>query len=295
LPVFAVLAHTEPDLVARLVDRLAPHPVVLHIDARADATAFAGLPRTTYVADPVRVYWGGFSVVEATVRLYETALGVAGPDDHIVLLSGQCYPARPVAEFAEHLAAAPHRQHCRAALLLDGTPAAGQILRRWFFDTIPAGPGPSYLVRAATRRAVAALAPRRRPADFAPLAPVAGSQWTALTADCVKDLLGLALDDRAVRAFRHTQAPDETFFHTLLWNSRWREETADPELLPRAGRVTADFVNHHYVDRSLLGIRTLADLSAVERSGSYFVRKVSADASATLLDALDARRRTPTA
>ncbi|MGD9530285.1 beta-1,6-N-acetylglucosaminyltransferase [Pseudonocardia sp.] len=291
MPVFAVLAHAEPQLLARLVDRLAPHPVIVHIDARSPGQEFAGLPRTVYVRDRVPVRWGGFSVVEATVRLFETAVEVAAPREHVVLLSGQCYPARPVKEFADYLDKAPFRQHCHAALLLDGTPAAGQVLRRWYFDHIPVGSGPLYPARVAARRTVAALAPRRRPDAFGGFAPVAGSQWIALTADCVADLLERAADERLVRAFRHTQAPDETFFQTLLWSSRWRAEVADPELRPRSGRVTADFANYHYVDRSLLGIRTIHDLPMIEESGKYFVRKVSAGGSAELLDALDARIR----
>lgn len=289
MPVFAVLAHTEPELLARLVDRLAPHSVVVHVDARVPVAAFEGLPRTVVVSDRVPVRWGGFSVVEATVRLYRAALAIAGPDEHIVLLSGQCYPARPLSEFAAHLASVPFRQHCRVGLLVDGTPSAAQIMRRWYFDHVPAGGGPLRLTRAAVRRGVAVVAPRRRTSDFAPWVPVAGSQWTALTADCVKDLLSMAADKRVRAVFRHTQAPDETFFHTLLWNSRWRAEVEDPELRPRGDRVTADFANYHYVDRSLKGIRTLTDLTAIEESRMFFVRKVGSAASADLLDALDSR------
>jgi hypothetical protein len=291
MPVFGILAHDDPPLLARLVERLAPHPVVLHLDARSPVGPFPPLPSATWVTDRVAVRWGGFSVVRATARLYAAALAIADPLDHVVLLSGRCYPARPVAEFVAHLADAPHRQHCRAARLLDGTPAAGQVTKRWLFDAVPAGCGPLRLARAALRRGIATAAPRRSATSFAPLVPVAGSQWTSLTADCVKDLLSMAAEPGVARPFRHTQAPDETFFQTLLWNSRWREETADPALADRAGRVTADFSNHHYVDHSLKGIRTSVDLDAVLRSEQYFVRKVDSTGSADLLDALDARLR----
>ena len=124
---------------------------------------------------------------------------------------------------------------------------------------------------------------------FGDIEPVAGSQWTALTADCVADLLGKAEDPLWGDLFRTTYAPDEMFFHTLLWNSGWRSEVADPVLRPRAGRVTADFPHFHSVDRTLKGTRTLADLPAIEASGMYFVRKVASPQSAALLDALDRR------
>jgi Core-2/I-Branching enzyme len=289
MPVFAVLAHTEPELFARLVERLAPYPVVVHVDARSRAADFAGAPRTTYVSERVAVRWGGFSVVRATRALYRAALERAQPSDHVVLLSGQCYPARPVEEFAAHLASAPFRQHCRAASMLGGKASAGRLLKRWCFDTAPIGPGVTRLPRALLRRGISELAPRRRPCVFGGVEPVAGSQWTALTADCVADLLGKAEDPVWDDLFRTTYAPDEMFFHTLVWNSGWRNEVEDPRLRPRAGRVTADFTNFHYLDRGLTGTRTLADLPAIEASRMFFVRKVGSQRSAELLDALDRR------
>jgi hypothetical protein len=45
---FVVLAHKDPAQVQRLVDRLRPHPVLLHVDAAADLAPIAGaaaLPR----------------------------------------------------------------------------------------------------------------------------------------------------------------------------------------------------------------------------------------------------------
>ncbi|WP_369246700.1 beta-1,6-N-acetylglucosaminyltransferase [Streptomyces sp. R41] len=289
MPVFAVLAHTEPELLPRLVERLAPYPVVVHVDARSPGDDFAGLPRTTYIRERVAVRWGGFSVVRATLALYRTALRFTQPSDHIVLLSGQCYPARPVEEFAAHLASAPFRQHCRAATVLDDTAAAGRVLKRWYFDAVPTGPGLTHLPRALLRRGISEMAPRRTPSVFGDIEPMAGSQWTALTADCVADLLGKAEDRRWENLFRTTLAPDEMFFHTLLWNTGWRNEVEDPVPRPRAGRVTADFTNFHYVDRLLKGTRTLAELPAIEGSRMFFVRKVGSLQSAGLLDALDTR------
>ncbi|MEU1402309.1 beta-1,6-N-acetylglucosaminyltransferase [Streptomyces sp. NPDC005728] len=289
MPVFAVLAHAQPELFARLVERLAPYPVVVHVDARSRGDDFAGVPRVGYVRERVAVRWGGFSVVRATLALYRTALELAQPCDHIVLLSGQCYPARPVGEFADHLASSPFRQHCRTAPLFDGAAYEGRVLKRWYLDALPIGPGPTYLPRALLRRMISELAPRRRRSVFGDIVPVAGSQWTALTADCVADLLGKAEDPYWESLFRTTLAPDEMFFHTLLWNSGWRNEVEDPELRPRGGRVTADFTNFHYLDRLLTGTRTLADLPAIEASRMFFVRKVGSSRSAELLDALDRR------
>ncbi|WP_432020991.1 beta-1,6-N-acetylglucosaminyltransferase [Streptomyces sp. 1222.5] len=291
MPVFAILAHTEPELLARLIGRLSPFPVVIHIDAGAQATKFREAPGASYVQERVGVRWGGFSLVRATAALYRSALRLAGPNDHIVLLSGQCYPTRPVEEFAEYLTSAPFRQHCKAAELTESTSAADRVLKRWYFDAIPAGPGASYIPRALLRRGMSAITPRRRMSMFGDIRPVAGSQWTALTADCVADLLAMAKDRRWETLYRSTLAPDEMFFHTLLWNSDWRHELESTELRPWKDNLTSDFTNFHYVDRHLKGIRSIADLSAIENSGMFFTRKVELLRSKELLDALDAQAR----
>ncbi len=121
MPVFVILAHSQPELARRLVYALAPYPVVIHVDSKADIGEFGSLPRTTYVQDREKVHWGGLSVVKATIKLFEYALEIAEPDDHIVLLSGQCYPAAPPSDFAAYLLSAPYKQHCDAAEVFDGS------------------------------------------------------------------------------------------------------------------------------------------------------------------------------
>jgi hypothetical protein len=286
-PIFCVLAHTEPTQIRRLIDRLHPHRVVIHVDGRRDIENFAGLPRTTYVEPRVAVRWGGFSVVDATLLLYEKALETASTEDHLVLLSGQCYPTTAVDVFARYLASCSFGQHCRAGMVFDGTAAAERMRKRWFFDELPTGPGPSYAFRAGARWLLKELSPRRRPVDFAPYTPVAGSQWTALTAECVADILPVARSPHYRRLFSHTLAPDESYFQTLVWNTFWRSDVFDPGPSERGGRSISDYANFHYIDRSLAGYRTIDDLAAATKPGYFFTRKVHPVRSAHLLDTLD--------
>jgi hypothetical protein len=290
VPTFVVLAHTDPPMLRRLVDALSPHPVVVHVDAHADPAPFLDLPRTVYVPDRVPVNWGGFSIVEATLRAFTRALPLTRPDDHVVLLSGQCYPSRPVGEFEQFLAEAPFRQHCRAATVFDGTTQSDhRLAQRWCFDALPLrrSRGVSRRAISGARKALARTSTRRTESDFLPLVPVAGSQWIALTGECLADLLPGASDSALKRTFRHALAPDEIYFHTLVYNSRWISETAVPRLEPRGGRLTSEFSNFHWLDTFLQRMPTEDDLEDIARSGAYFVRKVSSSGSRPLLDRLD--------
>src|SRR4026208_1910239 len=102
-PVFLLLVHADPQQTKRLLRRLAPvGRCVVHVDAKSDVSAFRiDDPRVSYVSDRVDVRWGAISQVEATLKLMRTALGQcdASQVSHFVLLSGNCYPLRPIEEF----------------------------------------------------------------------------------------------------------------------------------------------------------------------------------------------------
>lgn len=118
--VHGVMAHAEPEQLARLIDALlAPDSqdrVVLHMDAgsdlwRQDRARFATHPsgRLRLVARPARVRWGHSSQVEAQRRLLRTAL--EEPFDYLHLISGADWPActraQMVADLCSHGAHAP--------------------------------------------------------------------------------------------------------------------------------------------------------------------------------------------
>jgi Core-2/I-Branching enzyme len=286
MPVFAVLAHTEPEILQHLVAALAPYRVVVHIDRRANAADFSGLPRTTYIKDRIAVNWGGYSIVEATVRMFDVAHRMVAPDDHIVLLSGQCYPVRPIDEFVQHLHCSPWKQHCKSALVFDGSKySERRLTRNWYWDDLPLRRSArSRRAVSAVRRVMGTLAKRRNAADFAPLIPVRGSQWIALTQACIQDLLPVAHSSEFMSLFKQALAPDEMFFHTLVYNSSWRSEMEFPNLMPEVAQPEWEFANFHspFQSRPL----TLADLAAIRSADMYFARKFSGQEGLRLMEEL---------
>ena len=108
---YLILAHAQPQQIGRLTRRLAAPGVrfYLHIDANTPDEAFAAMQQevarscaaATWIArQPCR--WGGFSLVDASLRLIEAAL--ADDCDWLVLLSGQDYPLQSNADIAARLA-----------------------------------------------------------------------------------------------------------------------------------------------------------------------------------------------
>lgn len=291
---FAVLAHQDPDMVRRLAADLAGHPVVVHVDAKADIGPFEQIPGIRLARDRVAVHWGGFSVVEAMLRAYQTCLEELGDeqDAAIVLLSGADVLVRPIAEFEEYVATVPWSQHIRAVPLIDGwRPLANRIRRRWYFDLVPPrAEGWRQRRNAVIRRAIAWGLPRRRLASYRPFTPAASSQWTLLTRACLDDILPTALDPAYQRLFRGTYAPDELYFATLVHSSPWSAQTEFSGLEPRDGKIISEFPNFHYVDPSLNVWLDASHAAKVVASGAFFARKLRSSDADGFLAALDRER-----
>jgi hypothetical protein len=119
MSVFLIYTFREPELLARTIRRLAPHQVVVHVDEKVDQAPFVAAlaaedaGRVDFLSDRVRVNWGGYSQVVAIRRLVQAGIARARPDEHLVLLSGQDYPIRPVAELDGMLRASGGRQFLR--------------------------------------------------------------------------------------------------------------------------------------------------------------------------------------
>lgn len=283
--VFLVLAHRDPDQLARLLGELvgSSRRVYVHVDARVDLAPFRAAIRSDgvrwagvhWVRDRRVVRWGGLSVVDAILASIAQARG-DGPVHRYTLLSGSCFPVRPVEEIGELPADV---EHLRIDRTIDpaGGVQAEKLNRRWFND--------SRLLRRWGGRL-----PAQWPRGLPPVKQ--GSAWWSLTAGCVHHVLTV-LDDRPElrTAFRQTHCPDELVLPTIIAASPYAdrierrqrydltqdEDAGDQD--PRHGL--------HYINWSPDGWSpawlTAADLPAIRASGAHFARKIDSVRSADLL------------
>ncbi len=95
---YLVLCHTDPVHVARLSSKLTigtMNHVFIHVDAKVQIDQFQQLvadnPSIHFVSKRFKVYWGGFSSVQATYALMRDSFSFAN-FDRFVLLQGLDYP-----------------------------------------------------------------------------------------------------------------------------------------------------------------------------------------------------------
>ncbi len=290
---YLLIVHAATEQLSSLVDVLrgdARSRVFVHLDARAGSAAWldaAAASGALTLVPRVAVHWGGFSMIEATRNLLRAAL--AEPDaTRFVLLSGSCWPVRPMREVNDRLAAMDDADAVALWELVSDPrskirTAGGNAVEKFHCNDIPLlnpskGRIRHVLIRLAQR--INIRLPYRRFSD-GPV--VKGSQWFAVGRAAAEDFVAPrpALD----RYFRYSFAPDETFFQTLHYRA-----------LVSAGH-TPGFVPQRAALQALhfIGNRDLAARAIRERVNRIDRRQLDiGDVPAILMsDALFARKCTP--
>jgi hypothetical protein len=217
---YLILAHANPVHLSRLVTALGDdHPIFIHLDAKTDISGFGSIggPSAHWSRRRSRVYWGEYSMVEAILTLISDALASPVKSDYYILLSGADYPLKSAryidAFFARNagvefisLAAIPSRE-------------AGLPLSKVNRFAMPSDrPLLQWLARASSRFGYE----RDHHRHLRSMQPYGGSTWWALTREACEYILEFAEENEwFCEFFRHTYSSDETFFHTILGNSKF--------------------------------------------------------------------------
>lgn len=115
---YLILSHKDPAqveaLAARILRLSSKSLVVVHHDLNAATVPWGGdAPERVHLVDRTRVEWGGWSIVEATLRLIRFAVERLNAD-WLVVLSGEHWPVTDLELWETTLS------RCRADALLPG-------------------------------------------------------------------------------------------------------------------------------------------------------------------------------
>jgi len=297
---YVVVSHRNPGQVLRLVSALREGPsadvVVRHDQAvtslyREDVEERGG----HLLENGSEVVWGEFSQLRALLDAIEWSLERLKPD-WILVLSGQDYPLRPLAEVERKLAAAEADAFLTSAWELPthhrpGPPEEEFFLRYAYRHfAVPAWvPHPPAALRGLlyTRempvRGGNRLGVRRVRLPFGPdRRCFVSADWLTLSARAAHVVISTARNEaRLMRLYRRSIIASESFFATALLN--------DPGLT--VGGEDLRFVSFAGPDVPHPEVLTSGDLDRLISSGMHFARKFDADVDGAVLDVLDERRR----
>ena len=301
-----MLAYDDPNHLYRLITKLNDRAdFFIHIDKKTEIKPFTDLlgnhPNVTFIENRVKVYWGGFSIVQAELNLVDTALNKQVPYLRYVLLSGSDYPIKPTKAIHQFFEKNQEVEYIRAINLdqLDNKELFGFHVDLWQkhdYPWINRSTTKSFKVfRAVINRVLRNFklpkSIRHHKFDL-----YHGSQWWALTDGCLRELMATYHEnERDYLNFKIGFASDEKFFHTLFFNSSYanKNQVNGPDRPMGAKNRTETslqtslLANVHIIDKSMTKWFTYEDLDKIKTSDKLFVRKVSTEKSESLLEAID--------
>jgi len=226
---YLILAHNTPNHMARLVRALnSPNAAFfIHVDRKSDLSPFTReIPHdnTTFITDRIAVYWGDSSIVKATLKLIERALGDPRDFEYLVLLSASDYPLKDPQYIEEFFSR--HRGCEFISLAQMPCEAVGKPIERlenfWLRTRLSSQFGVRVIGLLNRWNTRLGLIRRDYVKALKDITPYAGSQWWALTADACRQIVAFVQSNRGVVSyFDNVFAPDESLFHTIIGNSEF--------------------------------------------------------------------------
>lgn len=278
---FVVLAHTQPKTLEKLLDKLAPYPVFLHIDRRALRKEFGNLPlrdvRNGVILNPKPkcLHWGGYSILQAMIETLDLATKNADSTiKHFAFLSGQCYPLRPVDEFAAFLDSTDRPVLCRG-ISLDGMGVMSKrrITQMHWLDGVPGHLKKVLPLQLGTYlRKALYYSTLARKKQIPERLHACGSQWVSVPRELAVEIVA-AYYNGDFEYLRHAFAPDEVAIPSYVYNTQWQHLTPVGELESSQGNNVSAFPNYHWLLPSMSGLVRLEDLDIAVNSKSFFARK----------------------
>lgn len=270
-----LLIHADPEQTKRLVNRLhhADADVYIHLDAKADIAQFKNLEtigNVFFIQNRVSVFWGDYSMIQATLNGFEEILQTGKPYSHINLLSGQDYPLKSAAEIQKFLFANADKSFMRWLAIPQEWDEPLSRLQKYNFGDL-AIPGKHQLQVLANKL----LPPKKLPRN---LQIYGRSQWLTITPACARYVVDfLKANPKIRRFFLLTWASDELIFQTILLNSPMRDGLVNDHLR---------YIRFKRGD-SRPQTLTLADIETLTASGKFYARKFDRNADTAVMDELD--------
>ncbi|WP_165003215.1 MULTISPECIES: beta-1,6-N-acetylglucosaminyltransferase [unclassified Enterococcus] len=305
---YLILAYNDIENLKRLIDRLNKNAVFfIHIDKKTNIEPFIQefklYKNVNFLRgnDRVKIYWGGFSIVQAEINLVLKALQ-NGKYLKYVLLSGADYPIKDNEYIYNYFKKNQSIEFIRGINLdnLDHKEFYAKHIDVYQKHDYPMINKNNTIVfktfRAMVNRflRLVKLPPKIRHHKFD---LYHGSQWWALSKECLEELMTMYKDNEEdylnfkIGMF----ASDEKFFHTLFFNSSYKNENVvhgpdEPLKLRNVEETplqTSRLANIHIIDPSMNKWFDERDFNQIKKSDKLFVRKVKSGYSDKLLNKID--------
>lgn len=311
---FLILAHTDVKQLNKLISSIDPSDdIYVHVDLKSGASFVNAIKRrdnVTIIPDQFNIFWGGINMVDATLALISSMLGSKKKYGKVVLLSGLDYPIKSAEYIHEYLNNSIN--YIRAFNISEySTDAYRNQVSKFHYTDSKLFKTESFGYRV-TRKLLLTFKNSRFSKSKSGLIsnndnliPIyEGSQWWALNQDFleyVDSFVKTKSGQEFKEQFRFFLAPDEKFFHTIFFNSKFALSNlkAGPEAFPWSyyqkfrgtsienSAPTSFFHNLHIIHPSLSKTYTILDYERIKpllkQKDNLFIRKIETEKSDSLV------------
>lgn len=299
---FLNLCHCDPDIVARVANKLTKNPdfdMYIHVDEKTDIAPFESKlnnnSQVYFIEKRQKVYWGGYNAIEATMELLRQALAGERNYDYFMLLQNLDYPIKSnkeINDFFEENAGREFIRGCKIAhtkdwlyskkyklfyrkdsdFCINNTSKIKKMLRDIWLGICS--------IRTIGCNGVI----HEDDQDYEVY--YGAAQW-AVTRACAQFFIDFeAVHPRFNKKMKIMQFPDEEYFHTVVHNSKFKTHCMkydEPEK-----RWLVNWRNLHYFEfPKTVTIFEEKDFQRVMAEPDLFCRKVKTGISERFMDRID--------
>jgi hypothetical protein len=222
---YIILTHNNPIHLNRMIYRLNSPNVsfFIHVDGKSNISNY-NIPKFRnifVIKNRIKVYWGEFSQVQAIINLLKMA-SAKNNYDYYIFLNGTDYPVRNNEYIYNYLIKNKNKEFISIVEM----PGIGKTLDRiWYyrFQNSNRNHSPVGIIKQTLNLMIRKLKIKRSfPKQYSDFKFYGGCAKWALTGACMHYILDfINSNPKFIQFWRNTHIPDETFFHTIIGNSKF--------------------------------------------------------------------------
>jgi len=269
---FLIIAHGDFPHLIRLITQMDSNcQVYIHIDkkqkfSKQERATLSNFSVVKGIYSRYKINWGGFNMLKTALFLLKKALGDKD-NRYFHLLSGQDYSIKPVSEFTGFIEANQGNEFLEYHTLPYSRWENGTYRRYeyfYFHDLFNYRKEKGYRwILKALRFQMKWNIKRRIPDHFETI--YGGCCWFTLSRDCIRYVLEYTHKQPAFyRRLKYTFAPEETYLHSVILNSPFKDHVV---------KMSLRYVDWRYRNGNYPANLDESDFESLCATDAFFARK----------------------
>jgi len=285
---FLIIAHGNFTHLLRLLNQMDSNcQVYIHLDrklslSKQEHETLSSLPVVIGIYSHYKINWGGHNMLKTALFLLKKAVEDE-ENSYFHLLSGQDYPVKPITEFTNFMEENKGKEFLEYHTLPYSGWDNGTYRRYEYFffhDLFNYRTAKGYRwILKTLRFQMKRNIKRRIPDHFE--TTYGGCCWFSLSRAAICYLLEYTRKHPSFyRRLKYTFVPEETYFHTVVLNSPFKEHVVNRSLR---------YVDWRYRNGNYPANLDESDFEALRATGAFFARKFKEGISDGLMNLIDDR------